>query len=72
MQYLRPKSLLNPMSKVQEKDLLYQLIINMNNHNIWNCNNYTYNICYLTTNTLMDIIVIWGSNKDKNTYRQIM
>ena len=62
----RPISLLNPMSKLVEKELLSQLDSHMRKNNLWNKNNFAYKANHSTMNALMDIIETWSKNIDQN------
>ena len=63
----RPIALLNPLSKVLEVEMYYQMNSHMDKYKMWNKNGYAYKKHHSTIHALMDLAEIWCSNIDSNT-----
>ena len=62
----RPLALLNPLSKVIEKELTSQMYQHMIKNGLFNRNMYAYRKNYNTTNALIDLMETWTHNIDDN------
>ena len=68
----RPIALLNPFSKILEKELFFQMNDHMTTNDLWNKNGYAYKKNHSTSHALMDLVEIWCSNIDGNTQNMNM
>lgn len=62
----RPITLLNPLSKLIEKEIYRQIDEHMKKYNLWSRQIYTYRQHHNTTSALMDIIECWSDNINNN------
>ena len=60
----RPIALLNPISKVLEKEILRQMESHMVSNNLWNDSMYAYRNHFNTINSMIDMVEIWTQNID--------
>ena len=60
----RPISLLNPMSKILEKEIQHQLCKHMNKYGLWNKDLNAYRPNHSTITALIDVMETWTSNID--------
>ena len=68
----RPIALLNPFSKILEKELFFQMNDHMITNDLWNKNGYAYKKNHSTSHALMDLVEIWCSNIDGNAQNMNM
>ena len=60
----RPISLLNPMSKILEKEIQHQLCNHMNKYGLWNNDLNAYRPNHSTITALIDVMETWTTNID--------
>ena len=61
----RPISLLNPMSKILEKEIQHQLCKHMNKFGLWNQDLNAYRPNHSTITALIDVMETWTLNIDR-------
>ena len=64
--FYRPISILSPLSKVIEKEMLSQMVAYMDKNKLWSKNIYAYRKNHNTTNALIDLVEIWMDNINNN------